>query len=285
MCRLVLAVAGVGLFAILGCGSPAPTSKGSKPASSIAEQDGNELDRLQEYADNRMRRLQTPTGFGVKKLDWDLSSDNSLTQVGWPANETSDEYILNQDIDLSLRLADGISFSERGTVLISSRDDENPNRVGRISIHLPNCTADAAREIVKRYIQRWKLKKQFTTEGALEALDEWHKQATNLGGDSFLAARHENYPIIDIEIHSSFNDKEPWFVSLAFCVDHPPLPAETVAAFEAIRVGDASTVQRLLDKGLDPNSKDVLEDSLLHDAAEQGRVDVRRAEVGDQLHT
>lgn len=276
MRRLLLAIVGLGLSVILGCGSPAPAGKSSKPALSNSEQGGNELERLKEYADNRMRRLQTPTGSGVKKLDWDLSSDNSLTQVGWPTNETSDEYILNQEIDLSLRLADGISFSERGTLLISSRDDENSSRVSRISFHLPNCTADKAREIAKRYIQRWKLKKHFTTETALAALEEWHKQATNLGGDTFLAARHESYPIIDIEIHNSFNDRNPWFVSLSFCVDHPPLPAETVAAFEAIRVGDSSTVRRLLDKGLDPNSKDVLEDSLLHDAAEEGNIAIAK---------
>ena len=177
MKRVTVALLGVLLLAIGGCGRKAQSSTSVKSTSSTAPQDGKDLDRLREYADNRMQRLLTPTGVGMKKLDWDLSQDNSIGQVDWPSNEQSEEYILNQEIDLSLRLPDGITFFERGTLLICSRDDENPQRVGRVSFHLPNCTADAARDIAKRYIQRWELKKQSTTEAALEALDEWHTEA------------------------------------------------------------------------------------------------------------
>jgi ankyrin repeat protein len=260
---------------LAGCDGSQSKSNSAPSALDEIEADSR-IRNLQEYADRRMNRLLTPTGVGLRKLDWDLTVDNQIARVGWPEIEQTDEYILNQDIELVLQLPDHITFTERGTLLICRRESDARDRVHRISFQLPSCTADDAYRIARQYIQRWKLERNHSTEQSLDSLDEWRAEAKRSGYGSFIAARHNNYPLIDLEIHQSFNESKPWFVSFAFSVGRTPLPAEVVACFESIRKGDEDGAIALLNKGVDPGSTNVLDDSLLHAAAEHGRLTVAR---------
>lgn len=239
-----------------------------------------QIKELQEYGARRMKRLLAKTGDRPIILNWDLSQDNVLAQVGWPANEASDEYILNQDIQLSLRLPGSIAVNEKGTLLICQRAAPKSDRLKHITFHLPRATTNDVYATTKDYIQRLQLEKQFLVANALKELDAWYKVAESPSAGSFLAARHDNSPIIDLEIHNSFDRARPWFISLGFDVSHAPLPKEVVMSFRLIRDGDAAAVVRLLDGGLPPDSRDVLGDSLLHAAAEHGQVQLAKDLLG-----
>lgn len=264
---------------------PRETAKNDELSETLEEtKQDKHVQRLKEYADKRIERLLTKTGEGVKAIDWDLSKDNYISLVGWPEDEDSDEYIINQDIDLSIRFPAGFSVKERTTLLICKRDDATSDRLDSISFHLPNCTTDKALQIAKGYITRWKLQKYFTTDAALRALDEWHAKAKDGSAGTFLAARHDNYPIIDVEIHHSFDDSEPWFISIYFSISEPPLSTDVVACLDAIRTGDASTATKLIDGGLNPNSQNAHNESLLHQAAEYGRIDLVKYLIDKGAH-
>jgi ankyrin repeat protein len=262
------------LAAALGC-KPSPSSENSPPV--VADP---RIESLQQYADKRMQRLMTPTGQGVIRIEWDLSQDNRISAVDWPKDERSDEYILNQDIDLSLKLPGDFQVEERATLLICDREDPSSDRLHSISFQSPQCTTDQAFETAKRYIVRWQLQKEHSTQGALVALDRWCADAKKGSRQSYLAVRNKNYPMIDIEIHRTFNERHPWFLSFYFGTDKAPLHSETVACFEAIRVGDSKTARALIEAGLDPNSRDTMENSLLHAAAEANRMEVARLLIG-----
>lgn len=262
----------------VGCEHSAPphdTSAKNDELSETLEQikQDEHVQRLKEYADKRMERLLTKTGEGVKTIDWDLSKDNHISLVAWPEDEGSDEYIINQDIDLSIRFPAGFSVKERATLLICDREEPTLDRLYSISFHLPKCTTDEAFQIAKDYITRWKLQKYFTTDGALRALDVWYAKAKDGSAGIFLAARHDNYPMIDVQI-IPFYDSDTWFISIYFSISKPPLPTDVVACFDAIRTGDVSTVTKLIEGGLNPTSQNTINDSLLHQAAKYGRIEL-----------
>jgi hypothetical protein len=100
-------------------------------------------------------------GEGHEKLDWDLSKDNNIDLVGWPADRMSkDTYSISHEIELSLLLPGGIAVKEMGTGVTCKRDSPNSDRVDYISFHLPPCSTAGAYQTAQQYIKRWQLIRQ-----------------------------------------------------------------------------------------------------------------------------
>ena len=118
----------------VGCERNAPPPQETAESDEVSETlreiaKDEKIQSLIEYGDKYRERLLTKTGEGVKVIDWDLSKDNKISLVGWPADEDSAQYILNQDIDLSIRFPAGFSVKERATLLICDRDDATQDRL------------------------------------------------------------------------------------------------------------------------------------------------------------
>ena len=215
-----------------------------------------------------------PSGPTTNSVNWDLSGDNRIANIGWPEGSVETAYFIEGDTRAAIRFPAGFSVDERVTLIVCRRDEMTSDRIDSIDLHLPKCTTDRAHQVARTYIVQWKLQKHFSVEGALSALDNWRSVAEGPNSETFLAARHDNYPIIDLEIRHSFDDSEPWFIRIYFSVRKAPLSADCVACFAAIRAGDDARAMSLIDGGLDPNCRDTLDNTLLHQAAEFGRLRV-----------
>jgi formylglycine-generating enzyme required for sulfatase activity len=91
--------------------------------------------------------------------------------------------------------------------------------------------------------------------------------------NTFLAKKRPNYSNIQLSIRS-MHVVDSWSIGLSFYFyDYR---SATVPAFGMIRSGDVEAVIELLDAGLDPNIKNVREESLLYVAVKYGRLDLAK---------
>jgi ankyrin repeat protein len=245
-----------------------------KEAVKINRDQDAAVQKLAGHGERRMKRLLTKTGTEIKRISWDLSTSHNISQIGWPAKEQSTEYIINQEIDVSLSLPGELEFRERATMLIVRRDSPSSETVERVWILLPPVTLDAVHRTAKDYIHRWRMTRRYSMNEAMDALDKWYEACKAGGRKSFFASRAKNFPNVSLEIDQSLDDSQTFIISFAFSHFHLPLHSDVVSCFRSIYHGDTPAVLSLLRSGTAIESTDVFGNSLLHSAARHGRIDV-----------
>ena len=137
---------------------------------------------------------------------WDLSASHGIGQIPWPANSRNESSCLFAvDRRVRLRTAD-----DRSVVcdVSTARAARSGDDLTFVTLALDKETAVATHEHALSLAKTFSIPRQ--------RIDRWWDDVRLKGkwADAMLAVQHETEPNYEIEVHTSFNDAQPWFITL-----------------------------------------------------------------------
>jgi hypothetical protein len=153
------------------------------------------------------------SGCEPETLTWDLSSNQDISQVGWPNGRTDIFYSRHGIIDFTIRLPHGKSVSETVSVIECERSREN-NRITMIRFKgLPTTKEEA-------YVRAKEFANYFDfTKNDMKMVDDWYHGVTKppLNDDRLEVNENSLYPTVSVDTMHTYDNEKPWVVSLEFC--------------------------------------------------------------------